>query len=124
MDLLEGRIYLFLGAPTGWKRDTNCSEANLTIMSDDPYDEFGYSVAFAGDINNDGSDDIIVGAPLNDDETEDAGKVYLFVGNNYIVNPSENGGLNLIPGYNFYLILGILGFSSIIILIFSKKKRK
>ena len=29
-------------------------------------DRFGYDVASAGDVNNDGWDDVVVGAPLND----------------------------------------------------------
>jgi hypothetical protein len=54
----EGRVHVYLGSPTGpaidpsWTADANASGAKL-----------GSSVATAGDVNNDGYDDIIVGAP-------------------------------------------------------------
>ncbi len=48
-----------------------------------PGDEAGFSVSFAGDINNDGNDDLLIGAPgadpLNPART-DSGTVYLIYG--------------------------------------------
>ncbi|MFQ6092314.1 MAG: M6 family metalloprotease domain-containing protein, partial [bacterium] len=44
------------------------------------YDELGYSVSGAGDVNGDGFDDLIVGAPLNDAGGPDAGRAYLYSG--------------------------------------------
>ena len=43
-------------------------------------DHFGRSVASAGDVNNDGFDDIIVGAIFNDAGGIDAGRAYVFSG--------------------------------------------
>jgi hypothetical protein len=54
-------------------------------------DQFGYSVSDAGDINNDGFDDVIIGAPYNDSlmgNINDAGAVYVFYGNKTIPNKS------------------------------------
>ena len=42
----------------------------------DAGDFFGYSLASPGDLNNDGIQDLTVGAPLDDDGNEDAGAVY------------------------------------------------
>lgn len=43
-------------------------------------DDFGFSVNTAGDNNNDGYDDVIIGAPLN---TTSTGSAHLFLGYNY-----------------------------------------
>ncbi|MDR2156036.1 MAG: integrin alpha, partial [Burkholderiaceae bacterium] len=41
----------------------------------------GWSVAGAGDINKDGYDDLIVGAPYGDDGGGNAGEAYVILGN-------------------------------------------
>ena len=43
-------------------------------------DQLGLSVASAGDVNGDGYDDVIVGAPNNDAAGTDAGQAYLYFG--------------------------------------------
>ena len=43
-------------------------------------DTAGLSVSSAGDVDADGRDDLLVGAPYNDDGSDRAGKVYLFLG--------------------------------------------
>jgi len=73
-----GAMYLILGSenPVGY----NLSEAYKFIGEDD-YDNAGYSLAGAGDVNGDGYDDIIVGAYKNDADEGDAdGAVYLVFG--------------------------------------------
>jgi hypothetical protein len=43
-------------------------------------DEFGFAVSTAGDVNGDGYDDYLVGAPSHDSAGLDAGRAYLFLG--------------------------------------------
>ena len=43
-------------------------------------DQFGYSVAGAGDTNDDGFDDVVIGAPYNDSAGSNAGAVAVFRG--------------------------------------------
>ena len=43
-------------------------------------DNFGYSVSGAGDVNGDGFDDIIVGAPSNDFAAAECGRAYIYFG--------------------------------------------
>ncbi|MCK4758150.1 MAG: hypothetical protein KAS67_06850 [Thermoplasmata archaeon] len=56
-----------------WCRD-------LTFTGESPGDKFGYSVSYAGDIGGGGVDDIIIGAPYNDNGLADAGAIYVFNG--------------------------------------------
>jgi len=71
----EGRVFVFLGSPDGleetyvWYGDINQAGANL-----------GYSCAGAGDIDNDGYDDIIAGAKYYDDGDEDEGTAFVWFG--------------------------------------------
>ncbi|MCY7361177.1 MAG: integrin alpha, partial [Ignavibacteria bacterium] len=49
-------------------------------------DNYGVNVSSAGDLNGDGFDDIIIGAPDNDAGGTDAGKVYIYYGGTIINN--------------------------------------
>ena len=84
----EGRAYVFAGSPTGinptplWIYEPNQSEARL-----------GDSVDYAGDVNGDGFDDVIVGAPNFDNAVIDAGAAFVFFG-----SPT---GPSLVPDWSF-----------------------
>ncbi|HEV2747846.1 MAG TPA: hypothetical protein VGW34_11180 [Allosphingosinicella sp.] len=52
----------------------------FVIQGDEPGDHAGYSVAAAGDVNDDGFGDLIVGAPYNDNAGTDAGEAYVIFG--------------------------------------------
>ena len=70
----EGRAWLYLGGSGGLDSTHSWSvEANKTGA------QLGYSIAGAGDVNNDGRDDVIVGAPgwSNGHTGEGAAFVYL-----------------------------------------------
>ena len=82
----SGKTYLFFGnvlimdAIADWTYEGGQTESKL-----------GYSVSDAGDINQDGFHDVIVGQPLYDNGSTDEGRILLFNGN--------NTGLNLIPNW-------------------------
>ncbi|HPG40890.1 MAG TPA: FG-GAP-like repeat-containing protein [bacterium] len=69
-----GRAYLYYG---GQSMDT---VADVIITGDKSGNKFGFSVSGAGDVNGDGFDDILVGAPLWSEEYDQTGRVYLYYG--------------------------------------------
>lgn len=70
----SGRAYLYPGSPTGLQT-TSVWEVTPSYS----YDEFGKSVASAGDVNGDGYSDIIIGAPKKG-IYDDTGGVYGYYG--------------------------------------------
>jgi hypothetical protein len=71
----EGRAYLFLGSSRGL-----LPAPAWTAEGDQESALFGWAVAGAGDVNNDGFDDVIIGAARHDNTETDEGRVYLFLG--------------------------------------------
>jgi hypothetical protein len=67
-----GKAYLYPGSASGLS-----TTASWTAIGEASVDQFGFSVASAGDVNGDGYDDVIVGAHGND---FGAGKTYLYPG--------------------------------------------
>jgi len=52
----------------------------FVIQGDAAMDQAGVSVSSAGDVNGDGIDDVIVGAPSGDDGGNYAGEAYVIFG--------------------------------------------
>jgi hypothetical protein len=74
-----GSVYLLLGPATG---TIDLSNADTTLEAKHASDYVGgdISVSGTGDLNDDGYDDIMVGAGGDDDNGTDAGAVYLYFG--------------------------------------------
>lgn len=71
----EGAAMIWHGGATG--PDTAKATA---LHSTQPESAFGYAVSGAGDVNGDGFDDIIVGAPHYDNGQSEEGVAFLFTG--------------------------------------------
>ena len=86
----DGYYDLIIGA---WSNDEGGSNAGRAYVFSGKYgdtlhiftgeasgDWFGYSVSGAGDVNNDGYADLIIGAHMNDEGGNNAGRAYVFSG--------------------------------------------
>lgn len=82
-----GKAYLYLGGVSG----LSASPAWTSLGDNQEVSDYGFSVASAGDVNNDGFSDVIVGAPDFNTANSDAGKAYLYLG--------EAGGLASTPAW-------------------------
>jgi hypothetical protein len=78
-----GRAYLYFGGPS---MDKN---PDVTFTGAALDDRFGISVSTAGDVNNDGYDDVIIGAHYNDAGGNNAGRAYIFFGSQNMDNVAD-----------------------------------
>jgi len=76
---LAGKVYLFLGRRSGWSRNMKATTADATFLGEAKDDFAGWSLDGAGDVNGDGFDDILIGAPGPTSERR-TGKTYLIFG--------------------------------------------
>ena len=76
--LHAGRAFIYLG---GNPMDDH---ADVVFTGEGEFNYFGSSVSYAGDVNRDGYDDVIVGAPGNDAGGEKAGRVYIYQGGRFM----------------------------------------
>jgi hypothetical protein len=76
-----GKAYLILGASLSNSSEISLSLADYFFVGEDSDDEAGSSVSSAGDVDGDGLDDLIIGAPATDIFGGGAaGKAYLILG--------------------------------------------
>jgi len=71
----EGAVFVFYGSASG-----PGVSADLVLEQDQAGAQFGYSVNLAGDVNNDGYADIVIGAPFYDQTQSDEGRIFVYHG--------------------------------------------
>lgn len=81
-----GAVYVMYGSNTQLT-STSLSNYDAIFVGEASEDYVGYALS-TGDVNNDDYDDILIGAPINDDGGTNAGSVYLVYGDvGYLWSP-------------------------------------
>ena len=113
----RGEAYIVFGSNEGFDEslDLNALDGSngFTISGLDPFDDLGEAVSSAGDVNGDGIDDLIIGAPF-----ADSGYFYSSEGEAYVVfgsNEGFDGSLDLttLDGSNGFIISGLDSFDNL-----------
>jgi serine/threonine protein kinase len=79
----QGRVRVYLGSAAGLRQPP----AQL-LVGDPQSSAFGYGIARAGDLNGDGIDDLIVGAPWWRDRRGEVGAIHVYVGGRDALRPA------------------------------------
>ncbi len=76
----SGTAYLILGGISG---TFDLANADTKLYGTQSNEYAGWSISTAGDVNNDGLSDMLVGAYLNDEGGEEAGGAYVILAGGY-----------------------------------------
>ncbi|MCA0432740.1 MAG: hypothetical protein LCH46_05700 [Proteobacteria bacterium] len=108
----SGASYVVFGKASGFAATLSLSTLNGTngfrIVGAAAYDNSGYSVSRAGDVNGDGFDDLIIGAIGADANGSNSGASYVVFGKGGGFASSFN--LSALDGSNGFRIAGVIAF--------------
>ena len=98
-----GKTYVVFGKSTGWTSPITLSSLNgingFVLNGVAANDYSGMFISGAGDINNDGIQDIVIGAPGNPFTPSKPGKTYVIFGKATWTSPVDLSSLNGINGF-------------------------
>ncbi|WP_035090539.1 T9SS type B sorting domain-containing protein [Aquimarina macrocephali] len=111
-----GLAFVIFGRDTIFPSSLEFSDLDGTngfeIIGEADSDRFGYSVAYAGDVNDDGIDDVIIGAYLAEVDTfSSAGKAYVLFGKT--TGYASSMSISSLDGNNGFTILGDEAFGNV-----------
>ncbi|MGA1793445.1 MAG: putative Ig domain-containing protein [Thermoplasmatota archaeon] len=77
---LRGKAYVIFGKESGWSLRTYLSGVDASFIGEADSDHCGWGSSNAGDVNQDGYDDILIGSMGNAEKAFTAGQVYVIFG--------------------------------------------
>ncbi|MFA6028138.1 MAG: integrin alpha, partial [Patescibacteria group bacterium] len=93
-DLAKGASFLIYGSAASLTSKSLANDTIVEFLGEADEDSAGYSASFAGDVNGDSFEDIIVGAAGNHDGGADAGAAflgYIYIDNDHDGIPGTDG---------------------------------
>ena len=84
-DSQRGKVYLFYGGVTALSGSVDATSADGTIRGDDTNQYFG-SDFHGADLDDDGANELLIGAHYSDGGTSDGGAVFIIPGDSYTTN--------------------------------------
>lgn len=93
----QGKGYVYYGSLAGLS-----VAAEWTATGENSGDQYGFSVATAGDINGNGVSDIVIGAPTFDGGHADEGKAYVYYGTPGGLSVTQNWEQEGNQGWAYY----------------------
>jgi hypothetical protein len=78
----RGRVHIITGAGLAISAGTDLSVSDYTLFAENDMDVAGHTIAGAGDVDGDGLDDVLVGAPglASSGRGDNRGRSYLLLG--------------------------------------------
>ncbi|MBW2542445.1 MAG: FG-GAP repeat protein [Deltaproteobacteria bacterium] len=96
----EGAAFIFFGGASGIVANGNPANADVQLESNLEWAWLGWSVAGAGDVNDDGAPDVIVGAPVFDEGQLKEGAAFVFLSDpTLVVVPEPTSIVGLAAGF-------------------------
>jgi len=90
-EVWQGEAYLVMGRVGGWSPDLDLAQADGSFLGELASAQAGHAVASGGDLDGDGWDDLVLGAPYDDDAVTQAGQVYTIRGGPLCVDADGDG---------------------------------
>jgi len=99
-----GAAYLVLEPLDG---ELDLADAAVTLTGESARDQAGWSVAGVGDLNEDGYDDVVVGAPYSDAGASNGGAAYVVYGAPSFPNQTSLGNATAVVGTDDSDLVGL-----------------
>ncbi len=80
----SGEVYLFFASGLALPGTKDLSLANCTFVGEQTADSSGKSISSLGDLDGDGKSDILIGAPTNDEISQNSGKAYVVLSSSVV----------------------------------------